>query len=268
MAITVNELLASLPEGTRFFRLTNEKERHHRVQYRDGVNQLPPDEEFYPGGNCQPGGLYFFDETQMVRYRCNVSGPQTLWWIREVSFDHPAVRDALIYMEPCGEKYKCNKFYLGERKEFFIDDFVPVTPQNVMRFEGRHIRWTSDLALAALEHTGCAIQNIPEKFRDRKVCSVAVSKCTCAFDYVPDIHMDRDMCVVSARNLWYALEKIPARFIDREICLMALELSGAALYSVPNDLKDFDMCLAAVRKTPSAINYVPKNLKVLVKEKL
>lgn len=267
MAMTVSEFLASLPEGTRFFRLTNDAECHRGYQYRDGVNQLPPNEKFNPSGYCEPGGLYFFTEAQLVKYKNNVAAGHTLKWIRQVSFDHPDVRDARIYKNPDDEKYKCDKFFLGERKEFFIDDFFTVTNENLWRFEGRHIRWTREMALEAVQHSGCALHYIREEFIDRQMCLIAVSKCSCAFDCVPKIHMDRDMCVAAVQSLWYALEKIPVQFIDRDLCLIAVRYCGSALQYVPYNLRDLDMCLEAVKKTPDAMKHVPEELKALVKEK-
>lgn len=103
----------------RCYKLTCESENHFDLQYHDGLNEdvLP----FNPDGSCQPGGLYFFTESQLVNLYDYVNN---VFYIREVIFYDPNtyedLTDVRIYREK--HKYKANKFYLLPRKEFNIID--------------------------------------------------------------------------------------------------------------------------------------------------
>ena len=262
MEMSVSEFLSSLPEGKRrCFRLTNEEECHHGFQYQDGVNRLPPNETFNPSGDCEPGGLYFFTEEHLEGYRGNVSNVDDLKWIREVSFGHPDVHNARIYINPDNEKCKCNKFFLGERKEFFIDDYVEVTSENVFSFHGRHVRWTSELALAVVQQNGRALQYIPETLRDSEICLTAVRQYGRALQFVPETLPEyREMCSVAVKQNGWALQHVPEVLRDREVCLAAVNQNGWELAYVPRALRDRDMCLAAVNQNGYALQFVPEAL--------
>ena len=63
--ITVEQLLEKRP-GFRFYRLLNKEENHRGFQYKTGLNI--DTNEFNPSGSCEKGGLYFFDEAQLINY--------------------------------------------------------------------------------------------------------------------------------------------------------------------------------------------------------
>lgn len=210
--MSVSEFLASLPEGEKeCYRLTNDHECHNGFQYHDGVNQLPSNEKFNPSGICQSGGLYFFTKAQLDKYKNNVFHAENLKWIRQVSFDHSDVCDARIYRDPGGAKYKCDKFFLGERKEFFIDDFVKVTSEIVLSFHTRHVRWTRELALATVKQDGYgfALQFVPEILRDREMCLTAVNQYGWVLQCVPELLRDREMCLAAVNQNVSALRFVP-----------------------------------------------------------
>ena len=48
------------------YRITNPKENHRGFQYKTGLNIDTL--RFNPDGECNPGGLYFFDQTQLKQY--------------------------------------------------------------------------------------------------------------------------------------------------------------------------------------------------------
>ena len=85
----------------------NEDENHRGFQYKTGDNI--DTNEFNPKGSCEKGGLYFFDEAQLINYS---SYTDNCVWIREVTF----FPDSRIYCEE--GKYKTDKFILGERQSF------------------------------------------------------------------------------------------------------------------------------------------------------
>ena len=88
----------------KFYKITNEEECHHDLQYHDGlVEDIKP---FNPSGDCTPGGIYFARED--ILFFLNY-GP----WIREVTIPP----GAQIYKNPGKpEKWKADKVYLHPRR--------------------------------------------------------------------------------------------------------------------------------------------------------
>jgi len=86
-----------------YYKILNEKEKHHKMQYKTGLNiDLLP---FNPSGNCQPGGIYFAEKDILgfLNY-----GP----WIRKVTLPE----DAQVYENPgLPKKWKSNKVILGRK---------------------------------------------------------------------------------------------------------------------------------------------------------
>jgi hypothetical protein len=90
----------------KFWKITNDLENHHGMQYHDGLNEDIL--EFNPHGNCRPGGIYFAskDILAFLSY-----GP----WIREVTL--PESEE--VYTNPgTPVKYKAHRVILGERKKW------------------------------------------------------------------------------------------------------------------------------------------------------
>jgi len=88
-----------------YYKITNQKETHHRMQYKTGLNVdvLP----FNPSGDCEPGGIYFSREDILAFLDY---GP----WIRKVTIPE----DTKIYENPGSpKKWKANKVILGRRSK-------------------------------------------------------------------------------------------------------------------------------------------------------
>ena len=93
------------------YRITNEREKHHKFQYETGLNTDTL--KFDPSGECKPGGLYFFDRSQVINYRFYVKNP---FWIRRVEIlndDNNNNDKTFVYVER--DKYKTNRFILHDR---------------------------------------------------------------------------------------------------------------------------------------------------------
>jgi YHS domain-containing protein len=90
----------------KFVKLTNETEKHNRLQFSDGliVDILP----FSPKGACSPGGIYFCDSQNIARWR--KYGDCVMHYIRPVVI----LDDAKIYIEE--GKFKADKIFLGPRE--------------------------------------------------------------------------------------------------------------------------------------------------------
>jgi len=88
-----------------FYKILNEEEYHHNLQYKTGLNI--DHVKFNPSGNCDPGGIYFSREDIFTFLEF---GP----WIRKVTLPE----DAKIYENPgTPKKWKANKIILGEREK-------------------------------------------------------------------------------------------------------------------------------------------------------
>jgi hypothetical protein len=86
----------------------NAEENHNGLQYRTGLNV--DSKQFYPSGNCLPGGIYFSDENNILFF-CN-RGP----WIREVKIP----KNAQVYENPgFPKKWKADRVILGRRRSLW-----------------------------------------------------------------------------------------------------------------------------------------------------
>jgi hypothetical protein len=91
----------------KYYKITNEEENHHGLQYKDGVvEDIWP---FNPSGNCMPGGIYFASKDILAFLSYGV-------WIREVT---PIGK---IYENPGSpKKYKAHKIKLGRRRKITLN---------------------------------------------------------------------------------------------------------------------------------------------------
>ena len=91
-----------------YYKILNEKEYHHGLQYKFGLNVDP--KEFNPSGSCSPGGIYFSREDILAFLDY---GP----WIRKVTLPD----DVRVYENP-GEPRKCkaNKVILGKKEKITV----------------------------------------------------------------------------------------------------------------------------------------------------
>src|SRR5579872_4864811 len=95
-------------KGITFVKLTNETECHNGYKFRDGLNVDTI--VFKPYGECNPGGIYFIQESDVskwINYR-DIIGPMR--HIRKVIIPD----DAQVYIEAA--KFKADKLILGKRE--------------------------------------------------------------------------------------------------------------------------------------------------------
>jgi len=87
-----------------FYKILNEKENHHGLQYHDGLNEDPL--PFRPYGYCEPGGIYFAREDILAFLDY---GP----WIRKVTLPEGEP----VYENPgLPKKWKAKRVILGPRR--------------------------------------------------------------------------------------------------------------------------------------------------------
>ena len=125
----------------KYWKITNQSEKHYDMQYRTGLNVdvLP----FYPYGDCEPGGIYYSDTTHILAFLDTPSGPGK--WIREVTLPE----GDLAYENPgYPKKWKAHRVILGERKEITAEVIEELLDH------GAKIHPVGDLALCHMAEAG------------------------------------------------------------------------------------------------------------------
>ena len=125
----------------KYWKITNQSEKHYDMQYRTGLNVdvLP----FYPYGDCEPGGIYYSDTTHILAFLDTPSGPGK--WIREVTLPE----GDLAYENPgYPKKWKAHRVILGERKEITAEVIEELLDH------GAKIHPGGDLALCHMAEAG------------------------------------------------------------------------------------------------------------------
>jgi Ankyrin repeats (3 copies) len=94
-----------LTKDLELVRLTNYEESHNGYQFKTGENKDTM--EFNPIGGCQPGGIYFIEKDNILRWK--EYNNQTMHWSRKVTIPN----NARVYIED--NKFKTDIIILGER---------------------------------------------------------------------------------------------------------------------------------------------------------
>ena len=79
--------------------------------------------------------------------------------------------------------------------------------------------------------------------------------------YVPDYFRTKELCELAVKDWAYALESVPEELRTKELCELAItqEGCGQSLEFVPEELKTKELCELAVTNdfTGNALKYVP-----------
>ncbi|HRV02471.1 MAG TPA: hypothetical protein P5539_12325 [Mesotoga sp.] len=115
----------------KLYKFFNENMKHYELQYREGLNTLPPGEEFDPDTGCTPGGIYFASEEifQFITY-----GP----WISEIEIPPNAK------VSYGNTKHKADKVIVKKFRKFdeeVIDELVAQGANTHNAAGGELIRW-------------------------------------------------------------------------------------------------------------------------------
>nr|QBK87597.1 MAG: protein of unknown function DUF4116 [Marseillevirus LCMAC201] len=232
------------PDKLLFFKLTNHNELHHGFQYTTGLNI--DSLQFNPTGECSSGGLYFFDETQLKHFFLYTTN---IVYIREVTF--PV--DAKIYCEI--DKYKCDKFILGERKRFYLDDHFSNEEvfEIIQQYGGGEVlkyvkEQTEEICLAAVKVNGLALKYV--KVQTEEICLAAVQEYGRALESVKE--QTSEICLAAVQRYGWALEFVKVQ--TPEICLAAVQQHRRALQYVKEQTPE--ICMAAVQQNGGALCHV------------
>lgn len=105
-----NKQLLYFKMATKYYKITNEYEKHYNFQCVDGLNIL--NKPFEENGTCVPGGLYFTDIMNIPEfYRFGVN-------LREVTLPFDDI-DFKMVKDPGGKKWRANKIILGKKYSLF-----------------------------------------------------------------------------------------------------------------------------------------------------
>jgi hypothetical protein len=231
----------------RFYKLTNHDNLHHGFQYQNGLNvdTIP----FNPNGECEPGGLYFFNEVQLLEWDEYVRNPCYIW-------DVEIPTDALVYHEE--GKSKASAIIITNCRPFsrhapdYIDWENPeiclaAVKQDVWVL--RHVKeQTPEICLAAVQQNGNALKYV--KNQTPEICLAAVQQNGYAVEYVKE--QTPEICMAAVQQIGMALEFVENQ--TPEICLAAVQQNGLVLVYVKEQTPE--LCLAAVQQNGYAVEYV------------
>ena len=83
--------------------------------------------------------------------------------------------------------------------------------------------------------------------------------------YVPDYFRTKELCEVAVKDWAYALESVPEKYKTEELCELAVNTYGCgqSLEFVPEDLRTKELCEMAVTNdfTGNALKYVPEEFR-------
>ena len=110
---------------------------------------------------------------------------------------------------------------------------------------------------------GWNLEYVPEEFKTRDMCEVAVANFGLALKYVPEKLITPELCEVAVNDGNWTLEYVPEKFKTQELCELAIEKNGYQLAYVPEHFKTEQLCEMAVKDCGWALEYVPEKFKTL-----
>ena len=263
--LTKDQYMAGLkPSNLRLYKLLGDRLINNGFVYKEGVNI--DHVTFNPSGSCQPGGLYFFDEIQLIDWKkyFSINIPQS---IGEVEL----LDDSKVYLED--GKQKADKFVLKNIKPWFgcnISNYINFENEEICKaavHQDGHVLWwvpekyrTEDLCKAAVQTYGPALEWVPQEYLTEELCKAAVQQDGKALEWVPDKYLTQELCKAAVQTYGPALEWVPVKYITQDLCKAAVQQNGMALEWVPDKYRTQDLCILAVQQDGSALWWVPEKL--------
>jgi len=156
MSLTYQEFINKIG-NERFCKFINKGKKHSNLTYKEGINEDIL--SFNPNGSCTPGGLYFTNISNArhwINYGCYVVFIELC-------------EDAIFYIEPCGTKYKTNKFKINK---FISLDLKENEEQ------------TEEICKLAVQQDGYTLEYVKEQTEE--ICKLAVQQNGLALQYVKE----------------------------------------------------------------------------------
>jgi hypothetical protein len=144
------------------------------------------------------------------------------------------------------EKNKIEQFYLKNRYPHDYPDIL----------------WESRaFCEAALIKQKSCLYKVPLKFRDYKMCKLAVSFDGDNIKSVPEnIENYYSLCEMAVSQRAWSLMLIDKNKWDYNLYEKAVSQNGGVLFYIPEKYRDYNLCEKAVSSEPSSIYDVPKNI--------
>jgi len=120
---------------------------------------------------------------------------------------------------------------------------------------------TKKLCALAVRKEGRTLKYVPAEIQTSELCTVAVDRSPCALKFVNESLKTLELCEKAIKKYGENLEFVPDKFKTKELCQTAVKESGWALGFVPDEMKTYELCTKAVKKNPDALKFVPDNLK-------
>jgi len=205
----------------RYYKLFNQFENHCGFQYHDGLNV--DTNEFNPTGTCSKGGLYFFNEVQLLNYDMYTDN---VYFIRQVTIP----TDAQVYHEY--GKSKADKLFLHEKELFDYNNL-----EKYIDFSNEEI------CKLAVQQTGYALQYVENQTPE--LCKLAVQQDGYALRHVEN--QTPEICKLAVQQdglaLYYVKNQTP------EICKLAVQQNRDALEYVKKSHSTKRIRLKSCRKS-------------------
>ena len=183
IALTYDEFIAQVGGACKFQKCLNNELTHFGFTYKLGLNEdtIP----FNASGSCQSGGLYFTTSEYIhdfYGYGLNIANIKLC-------------EDALFYIEPEGNKFKTNKFY--------IDEILPQTEEFykiAVQQDGRALEFvkeqTPELCKLAVQENGLALRFVKEQTEE--ICKLAVQENGMAILFVKE--QTEEICKIAVQQ--------------------------------------------------------------------
>lgn len=213
-------------------KLTNEKEKHVGLQFKDGLNSVDTyNIDVYNSQHDEIHGIHFTTTKKAWKWIYYSDRIMAMRYMREVAIPDDA--EVFIFST---NKFKTNKIILGERQDI-----------------------SEKIYMDYVKHERC-VAFIPDEFITKDMCKIAVTKKAYTLHFVPSRFKNMKLCMRSIKGYGCNLKDVPKDLINKEMCIEAVTQSAFAIEYVPKEILDKDICLAAVRNYSQIINDIPKNL--------
>ena len=130
---------------------------------------------------------------------------------------------------------------------------------NDLRFIPEEYR-TKELCELAVKQNGQALQLVPEELRIKELCEIAAKQDGLSLYFVPEELKTKKIYELAVQNNGYALEYVPEELRTPELCAIAVQNNGEALEYVPIKLRTKELCKLAVKENGFALEYVTEHL--------
>ena len=104
---------------------------------------------------------------------------------------------------------------------------------------------------AVKQHGGEYLQYVPDYFRTKELCEVAVKDWAYALESVPEKYKTQELCelAVNTYGCGQSLEFVPEELRTKELCEIAVinDFTGNALKFVPEEFRTFELCDVSVK---------------------